>query len=118
MAGINRLNYPASVRIIPVRCLGSVNSILIADAMSRGFDGVALMGCKPGEDYQCHFIRGSDLLESRMENVKETLDRLALEAERVQVIEVEISDSDKIPRMLEELVETVKRVGLNPMKGF
>ncbi len=118
MAGINRLNYPASVRVIPVRCLGSVNSILIADAVSRGFDGVALMGCKPGEDYQCHFIRGSELLESRMENVKETLDRLALEAERVKVMEVEISDSDKIPGMLEEFVETVKRVGLNPLKGF
>lgn len=118
MAGINRLNYPASVRVIPVRCLGSVNSILITDAVSRGFDGVALMGCKPGEDYQCHFIRGSELLESRMENVKETLDRLALEAERVKVMEVEISDSDKIPGMLEELVETVKKVGLNPLKGF
>ncbi|MFP6869463.1 MAG: hydrogenase iron-sulfur subunit [Nitrospinota bacterium] len=118
MAGISRLNYPASVRVIPVRCLGSVNSILIADAMSRGFDGVALMGCKPGEDYQCHFIRGSELLENRMENIKETLDRLALEAERVKVMEVEISDSDKIPGMLEEFVETVREVGLNPFKGF
>ena len=53
-----------------------------------------------------------------MENIKETLDRLALEAERVKVMEVEISDSDKIPGMLEEMVETVKRVGLNPLKGF
>ena len=79
---------------------------------------MALMGCKSGEDYQCHFIRGSELLESRMENVRETLDRLVLEAERIQVMEVEITDSDKIPGMLEELVETVKRIGLNPMKGF
>ena len=69
--------------MIPVRCLGSVNSILIADAVSRGFDGVALLGCKPGEDYQCHFIRGSELLETRMGNVQETLERLALERERV-----------------------------------
>lgn len=118
MAGINRLQYAASIRVIPVRCLGSVNSILIADAVSRGFDGVALLGCKPGEDYQCHFIKGSELLETRMGNVRETLDRLALEAERVQVMEVAISDSDRIPRLLQEFVETVKRVGLNPMKGF
>jgi coenzyme F420-reducing hydrogenase delta subunit len=34
------------------------------------------------------------------------------------MMEVEISDSDKIPGMLEEMVDTVKRVGLNPMKGF
>ena len=104
--------------MIPVRCLGSVNSILIADAVSRGFDGVALLGCKPGEDYQCHFIRGSELLQTRMQNVRETLDRLALEAERVQVIEVAISDSAKVPRLFEEFLQTIKRIGPNPMKGF
>jgi len=118
IAGINRLQSTAAVRVIPVRCLGSVNSILVADAMSRGFDAVALMGCRSGEDYQCHFIKGSELLETRMGNVRETLDRLALEAERVKVMEVAISDSDRIPGLLQELVETVKRVGLNPMKGF
>ncbi len=118
MAGINRLQYPASVRVIPVRCLGSVNSILIADAVSRGFDGVALLGCKPGEDYQCHFMRGSELLETRMDNVRETLGRLALEPERVRVMELAISESHRIPAMLGEFVDVLKAVGPNPMKGF
>jgi quinone-modifying oxidoreductase, subunit QmoB len=118
MAGIKRLQSPASVRVIPVRCLGSVNSILIADAVSRGFDGVALLGCKPGEDYQCHFIRGSELLQTRMGNVQETLERLALERERVAVMEVAISEADRIPAMLEEFVNVIKAVGPNPMKGF
>ena len=118
MAGISRLQYAQSVRVIPVRCLGSVNSVLIADAVSRGFDGVALMGCKAGEDYQCHYIRGSELLETRMQNVSETLDRLALEAERVRVMEVAISDSNKIPALFDDFVQTIKRIGPNPMKGF
>jgi len=118
MAGIKRLQYPASVRVIPVRCLGSVNSILIADAVSRGFDGVALLGCRSGEDYQCHFIRGSELLSTRMGNVKETLDRLALEPERVKVMEVAIADSDRLPGMLDAFVDEIKRIGPNPMKGF
>jgi quinone-modifying oxidoreductase subunit QmoB len=118
MAGIQRLQYPASVRVIPVRCLGSVNSILIADAVSRGFDGVALLGCRPGEDYQCHFIRGSELLDTRMDNVRETLGRLALEPERVQVMEVAISEADRLPGLLSAFVETIKSVGPNPMKGF
>ena len=118
MAGISRSQYPASVRVIPVRCLGSVNSILIADAVSRGFDGVALLGCKPGEDYQCHFIRGSELLQTRMGNVQETLERLALEPERVKVMELAISESHRIPAMLEEFVNVIKTIGPNPMKGF
>jgi quinone-modifying oxidoreductase subunit QmoB len=118
MAGIQRFQCSQWVRVVPVRCLGSVNSILIADAVSRGFDGVALMGCKTGDDYQCHYIRGSELLQTRMRNVQETLDRLALEAERVRVMEVEISDAAKVPAMLEDFVETIRRIGLNPMKGF
>jgi quinone-modifying oxidoreductase subunit QmoB len=118
MAGIQRRQYPASVRVIPVRCLGSVNSILIADAVSRGFDGVALLGCRAGEDYQCHFIRGSELLETRMGNVRETLGRLALEPERVQTLELAISDADRVPALLANLVDTLKAIGPNPMKGF
>jgi len=118
MAGIDRLQYPASLRVIPVRCLGSVNAIMAADAFSRGFDGVLLLGCKPGDDYQCHFIKGSELLATRMENVRETLSRLMLEPERAQVMTVEISDFAALPARLAEFVDTVKAVGLNPMKGF
>jgi quinone-modifying oxidoreductase subunit QmoB len=76
------------------------------------------MGCKPGDDYQCHFIRGSQLLDTRMGNMQETLGRLMLEPERVQVMEVEISDSDRIPGLLEEFVDRIKKIGPNPMKGF
>ena len=118
MAGIKRLASSAAVRVIPVRCLGSVNSILVTDAVSRGFDGVALLGCKPGDDYQCHFIRGSQLLGTRMDNMRETLGRLMLEPERVSVLEVAISDAHRLPGMLESFVEQVRALGPNPMKGF
>ena len=118
MAGINRRELPASLRVIPVRCLGSVNAIMAADAFSRGFDGVLLLGCKPGDDYQCHFITGSELLTTRMDNVRETLSRLMLEPERAQVMTTEISDYDALPARLAEFVNTIKAVGPNPMKGF
>lgn len=118
MVGINRLRYPASCRVIPVRCLGSVNSAVVADAIQRGFDGVALLGCKSGEDYQCHFIQGSELLGRRMDNVRETLGRLALEEERVKVIETAITDSRRLPDALEQFVSGIEEMGPNPMKGF
>jgi coenzyme F420-reducing hydrogenase delta subunit len=31
---------------------------------------------------------------------------------------VEISDSDRIPGLLEEFVDRIKKIGPNPMKGF
>jgi quinone-modifying oxidoreductase subunit QmoB len=118
MAGIERRQYPASIRVIPVRCLGSVNSVVITDALSHGFDGVAMLGCKSGEDYQCHFIVGSGLSKIRMGNVSETLERLALESERVGFMEVEINGADRIPTMLGDFVDRIKKMGLNPFKGF
>lgn len=118
MAGINRLDYNPWVRIIPVRCLGSLNLVWINDAMAKGFDGVLLMGCKHGDDYQCHFMKGSELAEIRLSKVSETLDRLGLESERVRMTQVNITDYDKIPAMLDEFSEELEEMGPNPMKDF
>lgn len=108
-----------SVRVIPVRCLGSVNLVWVADAFSRGIDGMILLGCKFGEDYQCHFIKGSELANYRFSKVQETLDRLQLEAERCQMLQVAISDYDKLPDMIEAFVKKVEEeFGPNPFKGF
>ncbi len=106
------------VRIIPVRCLGSVNTIWIADAMSKGNDGVLLLGCKYGEDYQCHFMKGSELCKRRMENIGETLDRLGVEIQRVRQEQVAIDDYDKIPEIIDNFVEEIIKLGPNPFKGY
>jgi quinone-modifying oxidoreductase subunit QmoB len=106
------------VRIIPVRCLGSCNVIYIADALSRGIDGVIMIGCKSGDDYQCHYVRGSQLAAYRLENVQETLNRLSLESERIRVVELSHDEWDRIPTVLDEFAETIDEVGPNPYKGF
>ena len=116
LAGINRLGFDAAVRVVPLRCLGSLNVAVVADALSSGIDGIMLMGCKSGDDYQCHFIQGSALAAKRLVNVKETLDRLTIEPERVLPIEIEISEYDRIPEMVGEFVDAVRKLGPNPYK--
>jgi quinone-modifying oxidoreductase subunit QmoB len=106
------------VRIIPVRCLGSCNVIWIADALSRGIDGVILIGCVSGDDYQCHYVRGSQLAAYRLENVQETLDRLALESDRIKVVELSHDEYDRIPQVLDEFAEAIEEIGANPYKGW
>ncbi len=117
-AGANRLRYDPSVRVIPLRCLGSLNIVWIADALSRGFDGVMLVGCRFGDDYQCHFIRGSELANRRLENVKETLQRLQLESERITFTELAIADYGRLPGIIDAFVERIREIGPNPYKGF
>ena len=118
MSGMHRNTINRLVRFIPVRCLGSVNMVWIKDAMSSGMDGVLLLGCKYGDDYQCHFVKGSEIASRRMENIGETLGSLGLEPERCGVREIAISDYDKIPGIIDEFVEEVVAMGPNPFKGF
>jgi hypothetical protein len=62
-----------------------VTSLWISTALEQGFDGIMLMGCKSGDDYQCHFVKGSAIAKERMANVGETLKSLMLEEERAAV---------------------------------
>lgn len=118
LAGINRLKYNPHVRIIPLRCLGSVNIVWIADALASGVDGILMLGCKHGDDYQCHNITGSQLAEERMSKVQETLDRLMLESERIQVEAVGADDAKRIPEIINGFVEKLETMEPNPYKGF
>jgi quinone-modifying oxidoreductase subunit QmoB len=118
MAGLRRMNYAPWYRVIPLRCLGSMNLVWIADSLSKGIDGVLLLGCKHGDDYQCHFIKGSELSSIRLSKVSETLNRLALESDRVRFETVSIIDYEKLPALLNEFAEKLVEIGPNPFKGW
>jgi quinone-modifying oxidoreductase subunit QmoB len=118
IAGFERRKYDASVRVISLRCLGSLNIVWIADALSRGFDGVMLIGCKYGDDYQCHFTKGSELAARRMENLKETLQRLQLEPERLQFTQLSLDEWKSLPELFDTFAERIRELGPNPYKGL
>jgi len=117
-AGLKRLQHSAFIRFIPVRCLGSINVVWLADALSCGYDGILLVGCKSGDDYQCHFIRGSELMGTRGDNIREKLNSLALEEERIRVEQLDISEYRKLPEIINEFAEQIEEIGMNPFKGF
>jgi quinone-modifying oxidoreductase, subunit QmoB len=118
MAGMKRNGISHMVRFIPVRCLGSVNMAWIRDALSAGLDGAMLLGCTYGDDYQCHFVKGSEIANKRMENIGDTLSTLGLESERCAANQVAITDYDKIPQIINDFVEEIVEMGPNPFKGF
>ncbi|MBU1979752.1 MAG: hydrogenase iron-sulfur subunit, partial [Gammaproteobacteria bacterium] len=118
MAAMNRNVYSAYVRIIPVRCLGSVNTIWINDALSSGYDGVMMMGCKHGDDYQCHFVKGSELASYRMSKIGDTLKQMGLEEERVATFEVAITDIERVPQLINDYAAKIQEIGMSPLKGF
>lgn len=106
------------IRVLPVRCLGSVNTVWVTQAVSAGYDGVLLMGCRYGDDYQCHFIKGSELASVREKNVREKLEQMAMDVERVELHQIQIDEAHKLPAIFENFNELIEEIGYNPFKGM
>jgi len=118
LMGQNRLKGNPWIRVIPVRCLGSVNTVWVTQAVSAGFDGVILLGCKYGDDYQCHFIKGSELASVREKNVREKLEQMAMDVERVELHQIQIDEYAKLPEIFDKFNDLIDEIGYNPFKGM
>jgi quinone-modifying oxidoreductase subunit QmoB len=118
VVGQHRMRCNPYVRVIPVRCLGSLNPVWVSEAISAGYDGILLIGCKYGDDYQCHFIKGSELAFTRGDNIREKLEKMAMENERVELHQLQISDYDKLPEIFEKFAGVIEEIGMNPFKGM
>ncbi|MBF0564403.1 MAG: hydrogenase iron-sulfur subunit [Nitrospirae bacterium] len=118
MAGLNKVHINPNFRFVSLRCLGGTNLVWIADALSKGVDGVILIGCKYGDNYQCHFVKGSQVASERLGKVQETLGRLMLESERVKQVQLAINEWNQLPKILDDFSELLKGFGPNPYKGF
>src|SRR5512146_1684311 len=56
LAGSARLSYPETLRIVRVPCSGRVDPMFVLKTFQKGFDGVMVLGCHPGD---CHYAKGN-----------------------------------------------------------
>ena len=110
LAGNNRLNYPAEVKIIRVPCSCRVNPMFILRAFQRGADGVILCGCHPGD---CHYTSGNYYTRRRMAALFSMLDYLGIEKERTRVERVSAAEGAKFAATMNDFVEKVVALGEN-----
>ena len=110
LAGTNRSNYPADVKIMrgPGSC--RVKPLFILRAFQRGADGVILCGCHPGD---CHYTTGNYYARRRMTLLFSMLDYLGIEKERTRVEWVSAAEGAKFAATMNEFVATVTALGEN-----
>jgi len=61
-------------------------------------------------------VRGSAMAAERLSKVGDTLKQLNLEQERVVVHEVAITDIDRAPQLINDMADTVAKIGMSPFK--
>ena len=108
-----RLRYPSNLKIIRVPCSGRVAIIHMLKALEEGADGVMVAGCLEGD---CHYQSGNLRARKRVNYVREILEKIGMEADRVAMYNVSAGDGPKFADIAREMTEKVKELGPSPIK--
>lgn len=114
LAGISRLQYPGSIRIIRVMCSGMVHPEMVIHALDKGADGVMIIGCHLGE---CHYIRGNEMALARAEVIADTLEDLGYESERFRIAWVSSAEPERLAEAFREMssrLEALRETDASP----
>ena len=107
-AGVSRLEIPSDFRIIRVMCSARVRPEFVIYAFSRGFDGVLILGCHPGE---CHYTEGNLYTRRRVLLLKEMLQFMGIEPDRFRLTWVSASEGIKFARTMKQVIEDIENLG-------
>ena len=112
LAGLNRMKYPADVRLLRVPCSGRVNPQYVLEALQRGCDGVIVCGCHPGD---CHYATGNYYAKRRMMIYKRLLEYIGLPEGRFQVKWISGAEAGKFRDTMIAFCEQITAMG--PIKN-
>ena len=113
LAGVSRIQYPPSIRIVRVMCSGMVHPNLVIEALTKGADGVLMLGCHPGD---CHYLEGNLRARSRAEAIGLMLEDFGIEPERFRLEWVSAAEAPRFAEVVTEMVEQVKKLGPSPYR--
>lgn len=108
LAGLNRMKYPADIRLLRVPCSGRVNPQFVLEALQRGCDGVIVCGCHPGD---CHYSTGNYYAKRRMMIYKRLLEYIGLEPDRFQIRWISGAEAGKFRDVITEFCNRITELG-------
>jgi F420-non-reducing hydrogenase iron-sulfur subunit len=108
LAGTSRLQYPSNIRIIRVMCSGMVHPNLVIEALTKGADGVLMLGCHIGD---CHYLEGNLKAQSRVDAIQLLLDDMGVERDRFRLEWVSASEGPRFAQVIKDMVEQVRKLG-------
>ena len=114
LSGSMRLQYPPNVRIIRTPCTGRLEVEYYMRAFENGADGVLVAGCLEGG---CHYIDGNLFAKKRVNSTRNILEECGIEKERLRMINNSAAMATNLVNVINEMVETIKILGPNPIKS-
>lgn len=100
--------FDASVRLVQVPCTGRVDGLHILQALEDGADAVFVLGCL---EKNCYYDTGSIEGRKRVAYVKQMLEEVGVEKERVEMFNAASTNAWAFPDLVQKMVEVAKRLG-------
>ncbi len=107
MAGISRIQYPASNRVVRTMCSARVSEEMVLEAFRCGAPVVLVSGCHYAD---CHYINANRQTAKRMQRLWDKLEKAGVRPERLQLEWISAAEGQKfaeVMRQMEELRKTV-----------
>jgi len=114
LAGVSRMQYPATTRVIRVMCSGRVTPGFILEAFRLGADGVLVTGCHPGD---CHYMSGNQNAVVTVNKTARLLELLGLEKNRLRLEWVSAAEGAHFAHLMIEFTEQVRALGPSPLNN-
>jgi heterodisulfide reductase subunit A len=100
MAGISRIVYPPSSRLIRTMCSARVSEEMVLEAFHCGAPAVLVSGCHFAD---CHYINANRQTVKRVHNLWDTLEKAGVRPERLQLEWISAAEGQKFARVMERM---------------
>jgi heterodisulfide reductase subunit A len=112
-AGVSRLQYPPSARVIRTMCSGRVDPEFVVQAFEKGAAMVLVSGCHYAD---CHYIDANRQTVKRVDRLWNQLERKGIRPERLQLEWISAAEGKKWAQVMSDLEEMRKTVTLREVK--
>lgn len=107
------MQYPPNLRVVRVMCSGMVSPDLILRVLSKGADGVLVVGCHLGE---CHYLEGNLMAAKRVAMLKKLLAFSGIDPGRLRVDWLSSAEAPTFVRVATEFIEEIRALGPSPLR--
>ena len=104
-AGIAKLQYPPSSRLIRTMCSGRVAEKFVMRAFEKGAAAVLVTGCHIND---CHYINANHQTEKRMKQWKRKIERRGVDPERLQLKWISASEGPQFAAKMHDVHEFIQ----------
>ena len=104
-AGVSRLQYPASVRLIRTMCSGRVDENFIWHGFRKGAPVILVSGCHIGD---CHYIDANHWTEKRIGKIHRKMEKIGIRPERLQLEWISAAEGVRFAEVMKHM-ETLRQ---------